>query len=92
MALQKDYINESGQTIPNCYWKVGAEDGFTGGKEKLYCKIYCYENKTQADLNQNELYVFEVEFFYSVYGPENVLEQIYEEIKQHVFFEDAIDV
>jgi len=92
MALQKDYINELNQTIPNCYWKVGADDGFLGGKEKLYCKIYCYENKEQADLNQNELYVHEIEFYYDFLKTDNIMVQIYEEIKTHVFFEDAIDV
>jgi len=91
MALQKDYINVLNQTIPNCYWKVGSEDGILGGKEKLDCKIYCYENKEQADLNQNELYIHEIEFRYDFNKAENIMMQIYEEIKGHVFFEDAID-
>ena len=92
MALQKDYINELNQTIPDCYWRVGFDDGITGGKEKLVCKIYCYENQEQADLNQNELYVHEIEFVYDINRAENIIMQIYQEIKEHEFFEGAIDV
>jgi len=91
MALLMDYINEENQTIPNCYWRIGLDDGFSGGKEKLECRIYCYENKEQADLNQNELHVHEIQVFYDWNAVENVLAQIYKEIKEYEFFENAID-
>ena len=92
MALQHDYINQFGETVQDCYWKIGVADGISGGKFDMVGKLYCYENKEQADLNQNELYVLEIEFYYDFHRAENIMMQIYEEIKEHKFFEGAIDV
>jgi len=92
MALQKDYINEFGETIPNCYWKIGSKDGITGGKLGMRCKVYCYENKEQADLNQNELFVFPFEFDFDMGNVENIFIKLYRHLKSFTILENAVDV
>jgi len=92
MALQQDYINELGQTIPDCYWKIGVVDGVIGGKYNFSGKLYCYENKTQADLNVGELSVFEFEFVLDMGTPSNIIEQAYLAVRDYELFDDAIDV
>jgi len=92
MALQKDYINALNQTIPDCYWKIGSLDGFIGGKTTMVCKLYCYENKEDADLNQNELFIHEFDFIYQFGSGANIYIQAYEQIKEDSVFADAIDV
>ena len=92
MALQQDYINELGQTIQDCYWKIGVVDGVTGGKYNFKGKLYCYENKTQADLNENELGIYEFDFVLDMGTPSDIIEQAYSVVKEHVLFEDAIDL
>jgi len=92
MALRADYLNEQNETIPNCYWKLGVEDGITGGKHGMKCKLYCYETKEDGDLNQNELYVYPFHFDFEIGKVENIFIQIYEHLKQHNMFEEAIDV
>lgn len=92
MALQQDYINEAGQTIPNCYWKIGIEDGIIGGKYIIYGKLYCYENKTQADLNQNELGYYDFEFQLDMGSPLDIIRQAYIAVKEYDPFQDANDI
>ena len=93
MALQQDYINGLNQTIPDCYWKLGVDDGFIGGKNGFECKLYCYETKTQADLNQDELFIYDFRLDLDLGVLENIMEQAYEELKEnHPLFEDAIDI
>jgi len=92
MALQQDYINELGQTIPDCYWKIGVVDGVMGGKYNFRGKLYCYENKTQADLNENELDVFYFEFVLDMGTPSDIIEQAYLALRDYEQFEDAVNV
>jgi hypothetical protein len=92
MALQQDYINELGQTIPDCYWKIGVVDGIIGGKYNFKGKLYCYENKTQADSNENELSMYDFDFVLNMGTPSDILEQAYSAVKEYEPFEDAIDV
>jgi len=92
MALQKDYINELGQTIADCYWKIGVDDGIVGGKYEFTGKLYCYANKTDADANQNELGVYEFGFVLDMGRLANVIEQAYEEVKTYEDFGEAQDV
>jgi len=92
MALQADYIDGHNQLHEDCYWKIGAGDGFIGGKERISCKIYCYEDKSDADLNQNELIILEFDLYYDLFKAENIMTQIYEDLKTDSIFENAIDV
>lgn len=92
MALQQDYINEHGETISNCYWKIGVNDGIRGGKHRFEGKLYCYENQMQADLNQNELTIYWFEFVLDMGNPFDIIKQAYIAVKEYPPFEDAIDV
>ena len=92
MALQNDYINNLGEIIPNCYWRLGIDDGIKGGKYIFSGKLYCYENKTQADLNENELFTYEFDFLLDMGTPSDILKQAYDAIKEHEYFKDAVDV
>lgn len=93
MALQADYRVNENQVMPNCYWKIGKEDGVRGGVWDIECKIYCYETKADADQNQNELFIYDFLFFYDHGNLDNLFTQIYNELKQnHPLFEDAVDV
>jgi hypothetical protein len=91
MALQNNYIDNLGQTIPNCYWKLGVVDGIRGGKHNFIGKLYCYTNKTQADLNEGELFIYEFDFLLDMGTPSDILKQAYGAIKEHEYFKDAID-
>jgi len=92
MALQQDYINELGQTISNCYWKIGVVDGIIGGKYNFKGKLYCYENKTHADSNENELGVYDFDFVLDMGTPSDIIEQAYIAVKEYDPFVDAINV
>ena len=92
MALQNDYINQFGETVQNCYWKIGVADGISGGKYDMVGKLYCYENKEQADLNQNELFIFDFGFTLDLGAGMDIIAQAYEDAKHYPIFEGAIDV
>jgi hypothetical protein len=92
MALLKDYYNpQTNTTIPNAYWKIGETDGFVGGKTKIRVKLYCYENKANADMNQNILFEFMFEFLPNLYTGSNFFMQAYNHVKTSPQFSDAID-
>jgi len=93
MALQIDYIDENNQLFTDSYWKIGLDDGISGGKQNVKCKIYGYENQADADLNQNEIGIYEYDYYHDLYRGENIWIQVYINLKEdHGLFKDAIDV
>jgi len=94
MALQKDYYdNRLDVTIPNCYWKIGTEEGITGGKTLLKCKLLAYKDNAHADTNTGEYGRWRFEFVPALEGGINFIAQAYGYIKTSIpEFSSAIDV
>jgi len=94
MALQNDYYdNRLDVTIADCYWKIGTEEGITGGKILLKCKILAYKDSSHADTNTGEYGRWKFEFVPALEGGINFIEQAYWYIKANIpEFAGAIDV
>ena len=92
MALQKDFYDRiTDTTIPDCYFKIANNEGIVGGKDMVFVKILGYENRDDADLNQNEIFQLDLEIVPDL-GSSNLFEQAYLHAKESDFFEGAIDV
>lgn len=93
MALQMDYIDSRLEvTKTNCYWKIGIDDGIQGGKNKIRCRIVCYKDQAQADINRKEYSSKSFEFVPDMVTGDNFIIQAYNHIKSLSEFSSAVDV
>jgi len=92
MALLKDYYNAQFEvTITDAYWKVELDNGITGGKTKLRCRMNCFKNQAIADTNTDKYADFDFEFVPDMLSADNFIKQAYDYAKTLPEFSGAVD-
>ena len=93
MALIKDYyLTRYEVTLTDCYWKISVNNGISGGKLGLHCKLLCFKNYITANTNAGEYDTFEFYFVPDVSEEsKNFLTQAYNYVKTLPNFFGAID-